>query len=294
MLITSPNNPTGTAIRHDELVAVLDAVPPTTLVVLDEAYHEYITGLHAPRAMELLRRYPNLAVLRTFSKAYGLAALRIGYADGAPTGRQGGRSGAHAVRRQRPRPGRRARPRSRHDDELRERVAVTLAERARVQAALRHLGFSTPDAQANFVWLPAGEAAAALTLKLETLGVVTRPFPDEGVRVTIGTPSENDHFLDAFEAAVEPLELAAHWGLPTGRLAGAVQGWVDRIDAADTRLLAHAGITHHGLTDPDPGGTEQWDSDQVWAHLAEIGATGWASWSTSSTRPAPSRWPSGA
>ena len=160
----------------------------------------------------------------------------------------------------------------RHDGELRERVAVTLAERTRVQAALRHLGFSTPDAQANFLWLPAGEAAATLTLKLETLGVVTRPFPDEGVRVTIGTPSENDHFLDAFEAAVEPLELAAHWRLPTGRLAGAVQGWVDRIDAADTRLLAHAGVTHHGLTDPDPGGTEQWDSAQVWAHLAEIGA----------------------
>ena len=121
------------------------------------------------------------------------------------------------------------------------------------------------------MWLPAGAAAAALTLKLETMGVVTRPFPDEGVRVTIGSPEENDKFLDAFEAAAAPLELSAHWGLPTGHQAGAVQDWVERIDAADARLVAHAGTLHRGLTDPDPGGTEQWDADRVWAHLAEIG-----------------------
>lgn len=271
VLVTSPNNPTGTAVRHDDLVTLLEAVPPSTLVVLDEAYHEYVTGLHAPRAMELLSRHANLAVLRTFSKAYGLAGLRIGYLMAHPLVvgavdqvlvpfAVNGMAQAAALAS------------LRHDDELAERVGDTLAERRRVQAALRQLGFSTPDAQANFVWLPAGESAAALTLKLETLGVVTRPFPDEGVRVTIGTPAENDRFLDAFEAAVEPLELAAHWRLPTGRLAGAVQGWIDRIDAADTRLLAHAGTTHTGLTDPDPGGTEQWDADQVWAHLAEIGS----------------------
>ena len=157
------------------------------------------------------------------------------------------------------------------DEELTARVATTRAERSRLQRALRQLGFSTPDAQANFLWLPAGAAAAALTLKLETLGVVTRPFPDEGVRVTIGTPVENDRFLDAFDAAAAPLELAAHWDLPTGHLALQVQDWVDRIDAADVRLLEHPARPHHGLTQPDPGGTERWEAAEVWGHLAEIG-----------------------
>jgi hypothetical protein len=159
-----------------------------------------------------------------------------------------------------------------HDVELAERVEATLAERARVQRALRELGFSTPDAQANFVWLPAGAAAAALTLKLETLGVVTRPFPDEGIRVTTGTPAENDRFLDAFEASVAPLDLAKHWTLPVGERAHTVQAWIDRIDDADARVVAHAITRHGGHTEPDPGASEVWDAAQVWAHLAEIGA----------------------
>ena len=141
----------------------------------------------------------------------------------------------------------------------------------RVQRALRELGFSTPDAQANFLWLPAGAAAAALTLKLETRGVVTRPFADEGIRVTTAAPHENDRFLDAFEACVAPLDLARHWELPVGDRAHEVQSWIDRIDAVDARLVAHATTPHSGHTDPDPGGEEVWDANQVWAHLAEIG-----------------------
>jgi histidinol-phosphate aminotransferase len=270
VLVTSPNNPTGTAVRHDELVALLEAVPERCLVVLDEAYHEYITGSHAPRAMELLRKYPNLAVLRTFSKAYGLAALRVGYLLGHPQVVSAvdqtlipfavnglGQAAALASLE--------------HDDELRERVDATIAERDRVQRALRELGFSTPDAQANFLWLPAGPAAAALTLKLETRGVVTRPFADEGIRVTTGAPHENDRFLDAFEACAAPLDLAKHWELPVGERAQEVQSWIDRIDAVDARLVAHATTPHSGHTDPDPGGDEVWDANQVWAHLAEIG-----------------------
>jgi histidinol-phosphate aminotransferase len=84
VMVTSPNNPTGTAVAHEDLVRLLDAVPPSCLVVLDEAYHEYVTGAHVHDAASLLDGYPNLAVLRTFSKAYGLAALRIGYLFGHP------------------------------------------------------------------------------------------------------------------------------------------------------------------------------------------------------------------
>jgi histidinol-phosphate aminotransferase len=271
VLVTSPNNPTGTVVGHDELMALLDAVPPNCLVVLDEAYYEYVTGRHAPDALALAARYPHFAVLRTFSKAYGLAALRVGYLISHPDVvgavdqvlvpfAVNGLAQAAALAS------------LEADGELAARVQDTIAERERVTSELRtRIGVSVPDPQANFVWLPAGECAADLTLELERSGVVTRPFPGEGVRVTIGTVEENDWFLDALDRLAPKLDLAAAWRLPTGDRARQVQAIVDRCDAADVRLVAHAATSHAGLTDPDPGGTEQWDADQVWAHLAEIG-----------------------
>ncbi len=272
VLVTSPNNPTGTAVRSDHFAELLDAVPDQCVVVLDEAYHEYITGHHVPDALSSLPDHPNLVVLRTFSKAYGLAAMRIGYAMAHPDViasvdktlipfAVNGVAQAAALASLEPAA----------DQELAERVAGTLAERTRVAAEVRALGFSVPDPQANFVWLPAGESAADLTLTLEQLGVVTRPFPGEGVRVTIGSPAENDRFLSALADAAGKLALADTWLLPTGGLAGTVQGWVDRVDAAQARLTEHAVISHQGLTAPDPGGFERWDAAQVWAHMAEFG-----------------------
>jgi histidinol-phosphate aminotransferase len=271
VLVTSPNNPTGTVVGHDELAALLDAVPSDCLVVLDEAYYEYVTGRHAPDALALAAIHPHFAVLRTFSKAYGLAALRIGYLVGHPdvisavdqvlvpfTVNGLGQAAALASLAA--------------DDELAARVRQTVAERERLAAELRtRIGLSVPDPQANFVWLPAGEPSAALTLELERAGVVTRPFPGEGVRVTVGTPDENDRFLAALDKLAPALGLAEAWLLPTGERARQVQAVVERCDAADRRLAAHGDAVHAGLTDPDPGGTERWDADQVWAHLAEIG-----------------------
>jgi histidinol-phosphate aminotransferase len=264
VLVTSPNNPTGTAVRHDELASLLQVVPPSCVVVLDEAYHEYVTGAHAPRALELLAEHPNLVVLRTFSKAYGLAALRIGYQLAhpgivgavdrtlAPFAVNGLAQAAALASLD-------------ADHEMGERVNHTILERERVTAALRGLGLSVPDPQANFVWLPAGDATEALTMKLEGLGVVTRPFPGEGTRVTTGTREENDRFLDALDACIEPLELAAHWLLPTGDLARQVQAYVERIDAAQERLVEHAVVEHHEATG------EEWSAAQVWGHLGEFG-----------------------
>ncbi len=270
VLVTSPNNPTGTAVRADEFAHLLEVVPEQCVIVLDEAYHEYITGAHVPPALDLLADHPNLVVLRTFSKAYGLAALRIGYALAHPdvvaaidkTLIPFAVNGVAQVA---------ALASLAADHELADRVRTTLAQRGRVARELRGLGFSVPDPQANFVWLPAGDAAADLTLTLEQLGVVTRPFPGEGVRVTIGSPAEDDRFLQAFADAAGKLALKEHWGLPTGDRARRVQHWVDRIDAAHERLTRHAGIVHVGLTEPDPGGTDRWEAGQVWAHLAEIG-----------------------
>ncbi len=269
VMVTSPNNPTGTAVGHDDLVGLLDAVPSTCLVVLDEAYHEYVTGGHVHDALGLLERYPNLAVLRTFSKAYGLAALRIGYLVGHPEVisavdrtlvpfavnglAQVGALASLAA-----------------DEELGERVNTTLAERARVQSGLRERGFSTPDAQANFVWLPVGAPAADLTLALERRGVVTRPFPGEGVRVTIGAESENDRFLDAFDEVASSLPLAEHWRLPTGARAATVQSVLERIDELSVRavLTATRGAGPRAASSPE----EAWDVAQLWAHLAELTA----------------------
>ena len=210
VLVTSPNNPTGTAVTSAQLVAVLRAAPPDCLVVLDEAYHEYVTAPDAPDALALLARYPNLAVLRTFSKAYGLAALRIGYLLAHPDVisavdrvlipfavnglAQAGALASLAA-----------------DDELHERVRSVLAERDRVVAAFVARRLTVPDAQANFVWLSAGANSLALAAGLERRGVVTRPFANEGVRITIGSPDENDKMLAALDHVLTGLDLHAAW-----------------------------------------------------------------------------------
>jgi histidinol-phosphate aminotransferase len=270
VFVTSPNNPTGTAVRGDELEALLEAVPEHTVVVLDEAYHEYVTGAHAPAALSLLQRYPNLVVLRTFSKAYGLAALRIGYLFAHPevvsavdrTLVPFAVNGLAQVA---------ALASLDASAELEDRVRHTILERQRVAKTLREIGLGVPDTQANFVWLPAGSATTALTMKLESMGVVTRPFPGEGTRVTTGTRAENDRFLDALDACLEPLELAHHWLLPTGATARNTQRYLDRIDAAQDRLVEHAVRAHAGHTAPDEVSGETWEAGQVWAHLSEFG-----------------------
>ena len=210
VLVTSPNNPTGTTVSHADLEALLIAAPPPCLVVLDEAYYEYVTAADAPDALALLARHDNLAVLRTFSKAYGLAGLRIGYLFAHPDVVSAvdrmlipfAVNGLAQVA---------ALASLDAEVELRARVTSTLAERRRVVDVLGGQGYVLPDAQANFVWLPCGQAAAELTLALEQRGVVTRPFPGEGVRVTIGSPEENDRFLGALDAVASDVDLRAPW-----------------------------------------------------------------------------------
>lgn len=270
VLVANPNNPTGTALRTDELLAIADALPEGCLLVVDEAYREFVRGADIPDALELLGDRPNVAVLRTFSKAYGLAALRVGYLVADPhvvdavdkvlipfavnaVGQAAALASLEAV------------------DELDDRVGAITAERQRMVDALRRRGWMVPDAEANFVWLPAGGAADALALELERRGVVTRPFDGYGIRVTVARPADTDLFVDAFDDAAEVVEAAGSWLLPVGAEARMAAAWIDRLDDVEARLAAHVEAQHEGLTDPDPGGSEQWDEGQVWAHLAEIG-----------------------
>ena len=271
VLLANPNNPTGTAAPLEDVERLLASVPPTCLVVLDEAYREFVTRPDLPDAVPLLARHPNLVVLRTFSKAHALASLRIGYALAHPevvvaldkvlvpfTVNGIGQVAARAALADL--------------DALRERVDAVTAERSRVAAELRRAGWGVPDPQANFVWLPAGGSTAVLAVDLERRGVVTRPFPDVGLRVTVGDPATDDRFLEAFSLAAKELDPAS-WQLPTGDLATRVQAGLDDLDAALRRLEDHAAATPPAgaLTSPDPPTGEQWDAGQVWAHLGEFG-----------------------
>jgi histidinol-phosphate aminotransferase len=198
IFICTPNNPTGPAVRTSDVVDFVDSVPDDVLVVIDEAYQEFDRGPESPDGLEFALNRPNVLALRTLSKAYGLAGLRVGYAVGDPhvivalrkvaipfalsSVAQAAALAALAAK-----------------DELAPRWDQVVAERHRVTAALRGIGYEVPESQANFVWLPLRERAAEFAAHAEEHKVIVRAFPDAsgGVRVTIGSPAENDVFLQA-------------------------------------------------------------------------------------------------
>jgi histidinol-phosphate aminotransferase len=196
VMVCSPNNPTGTTVTRDELERFLTAVGPDVLVALDEAYHEYVTEPDVADGMQLVDAHPNLVVLRTFSKAYRLAALRVGYAIAAPEVATALRkvcspfsvssvaqAGAIAALD--------------HAGELLAACAEATTERVRVRDALREAGYVVPPTQANFVWVALGERTAPFAAHCLEHKVIVRPFHPDGVRVTVSTPEENDAFLAA-------------------------------------------------------------------------------------------------
>ncbi|MFD6420500.1 histidinol-phosphate transaminase [Streptomyces sp. NPDC060198] len=199
VIVCNPNNPTGTAVGGAELKAFLDAVPAGVVVLLDEAYREFVTDPAVPDGLGLSHDRPDVVVLRTFSKAHGLAGLRVGYAvaheeiaarvrDAAvPFGVSTLAQQAAVVS-------------LRVEEQLRERVGLIVAERDRLTRGLCALGLVAPAAasQANFVWLPLGERTAAFAEACAVAGAVVRAFP-EGARVTVGEPSANDLVLRVAE-----------------------------------------------------------------------------------------------
>jgi histidinol-phosphate aminotransferase len=196
VLVCSPNNPTGTVVHRAELASFLNDLPPRVLVLLDEAYLEYVRDRESPDGLDLLGGHPSLAVVRTFSKAHGLAGLRVGYTVAGPRVAAAARTAglSFAVNRIAQAA---AVASLRAGDELRARVEATVKERARVRSALLDLGATVPDSEANFVWLPLGEDTAAFAATCAAAGVAVRAFPGEGVRVSIGDRRANDAFLAA-------------------------------------------------------------------------------------------------
>jgi histidinol-phosphate aminotransferase len=196
VLVCNPNNPTGTVVRRAAIDDFLDRVPQNVVVALDEAYHEFVTDPEVPDGIAAYDDRRNVAVLRTLSKAWGLAGLRLGYLVAHP-------EVAAAVRKV-------VTPFSssmlaqaaglaalRADDEMRRRVAIVVSERERLLDGVRKVYPEVPDSQGNFVWLPLGDRTTEVAASFEKAGILTRPFAGDGIRVTVGTPEENDALLAA-------------------------------------------------------------------------------------------------
>ena len=187
VIVCSPNNPTGVIVTAAEFEAFMARVPSDLLVLLDEAYIEFVRDGASVDGATLIGRYPNLVLLRTFSKAYGLAGLRVGYAIGPvpildaarataiPLGVTAA-SSAGALASLEPVAA----------ASLLERVGVIAERRDRLHAGLIAQGWPVPQAQGNFVWLPTGEATAAVAERLFEASVVARAFPPEGIRISVG------------------------------------------------------------------------------------------------------------
>jgi histidinol-phosphate aminotransferase len=199
IFVCNPNNPTGTVVRRAELAEFLGKVPEDCLVVLDEAYVQYVRDPEVPDGVELYRDRPNVAVLRTFSKAYGLAGLRVGFLIGHEPVAQAVRktmlpftvnSLAQAA----------ALASLAAESELMERVDTVVKERDRVRDELLGQGWTVPPTEANFVWLPLRDQSEDFAAACDQAGVSVRPYPPDGVRVTVGDAEANDAFLAAARA----------------------------------------------------------------------------------------------
>jgi histidinol-phosphate aminotransferase len=204
VIVCSPNNPTGTVVSAADFAAFLDHIPSDVLVLLDEAYAEFVTAPDAVNGMRLVGTRPNLVVLRTFSKAYGLAGLRIGWAIGPAVVLDAAR--AAAIPLSVTEPAQQAAIASLGlEEELLERVGSLAARRDALAHDLRALGLAVPDAQGNFLWIPAGDQATTAGEILVENGVVARVFPGDGVRVSVGEDEATGRIVAAATRIVEML-----------------------------------------------------------------------------------------
>ncbi|MGH8794032.1 MAG: histidinol-phosphate transaminase [Stackebrandtia sp.] len=194
-VVCNPNNPTGTAVNRAALDEFVDSVPSDTLIVVDEAYREFVADPEVPDALACYGDRPNVVILRTFSKAWGMAGLRAGYLVAAPEVCEAVRkvvtpfsvnACAQAA----------AMAALEADAEMRRRVELVVGERSRMLKAMRELVGDVPDSQSNFMWLPIGDQAAPFARHCESRGVIVRPFPGDGVRASFGTSEQNDRFVD--------------------------------------------------------------------------------------------------
>ncbi|APF41114.1 histidinol-phosphate transaminase [Neomicrococcus aestuarii] len=195
IILCTPNNPTGPALTRAEVEGFLARVPSHILLVLDEAYTEFVRDPETVNGIDLYRNYPNVVVLRTLSKAHGLANLRVGYSVSQPHITESLRlvatpfavstlaQDAAVVSLE-------------NIDKVLARVEELVQERNRVVAALKEQGWDFPETQGNFVWLPLGERSPEFAAAADSQALSVRAFGTEGVRVSIGEVEANTRFLE--------------------------------------------------------------------------------------------------
>ncbi len=197
--ICNPNNPSGSYLPVEDVTRLIDGIPERVLVVLDEAYHEYAVASDYRGTIHEATARPNMVTLRTFSKIYGMAALRVGYAVGQAetlgqvrrvqspfTVTSVGQVGAVEALR--------------HQDRIAARVAENARERERLQGELSRMGIEFVPSQANFIYFSVGLGSQETADRFLSHGVIIRAFPGDWARVSVGTPRENDRFLAAMSA----------------------------------------------------------------------------------------------
>ncbi|MBA8817000.1 histidinol-phosphate aminotransferase [Microbacterium halimionae] len=205
IIVCSPNNPTGPVVRQDEFDSFVAAVPHDVLIVLDEAYAEFVTDPDAVSGPRVLSNgHPNVVMLRTFSKAYGLAGLRVGYAIGNSRILDAARSTAIplSVTGQAEAA---ALASLDAEPELLERVSVIAERRDRLVDGLRAQGWNVPNAQGNFVWLATGEHTADFAPAFEAGGIVVRAFAGDGIRISVGEHESVEKVLQITNSVVKNL-----------------------------------------------------------------------------------------
>lgn len=198
ILLCTPNNPTGPVLTTAQTEDFLSKVPSNIVVVIDEAYQEFVRATDAVDGIETYKKFPNAVVLRTFSKAHGLAGLRVGYSVSHPEITQYLRAAAtpfavSAVAE------RAAVTSLENYQQVVERVQKIVDERDRVTTALAAMGWEIPEAQGNFVWLPLGQDTPEFSAIAAENALSVRAFGNEGVRVTIGEVEANSRFLSICE-----------------------------------------------------------------------------------------------
>ncbi|MCQ6269087.1 histidinol-phosphate transaminase [Pseudarthrobacter sp. R1] len=200
ILLCTPNNPTGVPISHKRIDAFLRAVRSDILLVIDEAYVEYAEAGSGPDSLALYREYPNVCILRTFSKAYGLAGLRVGYAVAAPAIAEGLRRTAlpfsvSALAQKA------AIASLDAGEEMEARVAVVKQERARMSEQLAAQGWKLQPSQGNFLWIRADDGLRARLIEaFDGAGILVRAYQGDGVRITVADAASNDRVLRILEA----------------------------------------------------------------------------------------------
>lgn len=195
ILLCTPNNPTGPVLTTAAVEDFVRRVPANVILVIDEAYQEFVRDDSAVDGVSIYRKYPNVVVLRTFSKAHGLAGLRVGYSISNPEVTASLRvanppfSVSNVAEQA-------AVVSLEHFEEVAQRVQSIVDEREKVVAGLKDLGWDFPDAQGNFVWLALGEQTQEFAQRAEAKALSVRAFGDEGVRVSIGEPEANARLLE--------------------------------------------------------------------------------------------------